>query len=538
MKMLRKVIVLSAALMGAMLGIALTGCEGESHVHEFEWTDTKPATCTVAGERTGTCTHPGCKEVKTEPIPALGHVRVEKTEKKATCKEVGVVRITCSRCNELNETRDIPMLNHIWRDLSTTVADCENPSISHQKCSLCGDERDFENMPALGHDWQGGTVEKEATCETDGLIKDATCSRCGTTKDVEIPHPGHKWTTNQVVKQPTCYEEGTARAICTVCGKSEDIPVEKLPHDWASDYVVDKVPTFTEAGKKSVHCKNKGCPETRDEVVIPMLVEGVPTDYEFRLVHEDGTRANYTGGVITLYDEAGSEAGKGTFTNGICTKSLPPAKYKAVLSDLPEKFGVEESYDIECGAPRTEFKIQTAVLLGTPPRGTKLKVGSIAYEFTVTTTDGEVVYLSDLVAQYKLVMLNFWATWCGPCKNEFPGLSRAYDKYKDSVYVLAMSTEPTDTMAVVKKFKSDNKLSFSMGRDDAGMYNYYNQSNSIPLTVFINSQGVVTMSEVGSKTQSFFEEQFAYYANGGMGTENMADRVLENTEYLPPKEEI
>ena len=60
-------------------------------------------------------------------------------------------------------------------------------------------------------------------------------------------------------------------------------------------------------------------------------------------------------------------------------------------------------------------------------------------DFTMTTYDGTSVTLSEVLKEKEMVLINIWATWCGPCRNEFPFLEEAYQQYKDKVEVLALS---------------------------------------------------------------------------------------------------
>lgn len=124
-------------------------------------------------------------------------------------------------------------------------------------------------------------------------------------------------------------------------------------------------------------------------------------------------------------------------------------------------------------------------------------LGDTVDDFTAVLSDGTEVTLSELLKTKKVVLLNFWATWCGPCQSEFPFLQEAYDLYQDDVAVVALSCDSEDTAEVINQYKVDNNLTtLPMGpvADIAEAFYY----NGIPTTVIIDRFGVVCFQESGS----------------------------------------
>lgn len=84
-------------------------------------------------------------------------------------------------------------------------------------------------------------------------------------------------------------------------------------------------------------------------------------------------------------------------------------------------------------------------------------------DFTATDTDGNTFTLSGALKDRQAVVINLWATWCGPCRNEFPFLEEAYEKYRDKVAFIALSVEDKDTLETIAAYRSEMKLTLPHG---------------------------------------------------------------------------
>ena len=88
-------------------------------------------------------------------------------------------------------------------------------------------------------------------------------------------------------------------------------------------------------------------------------------------------------------------------------------------------------------------------------------------DFTMKTVDGGTFTLSEALKEKQVVLINMFATWCGPCKMEFPEMIRSYEERKDYVDVFAFSHdhENGDSEEKLKKFAEDFKLPFHVTKD-------------------------------------------------------------------------
>ncbi|MBQ6595641.1 MAG: redoxin domain-containing protein [Clostridia bacterium] len=121
-------------------------------------------------------------------------------------------------------------------------------------------------------------------------------------------------------------------------------------------------------------------------------------------------------------------------------------------------------------------------------------------DFTVTTLEGGTFTLSEALRTKRAVLINLWATWCGPCEYEFPYLEQAYEAYADQVAVIALSVEPGDTPEVLKEYAESHGLTFDIGSDTGvGLADLF-MVRGIPTTVLVDRFGNVALVEVGSQT--------------------------------------
>ena len=127
-------------------------------------------------------------------------------------------------------------------------------------------------------------------------------------------------------------------------------------------------------------------------------------------------------------------------------------------------------------------------------------------DFTVNTVNGEPFTLSDALQSHEIVLINLFATWCPPCKMEFPYLEEAWEQSKDRVSVIALSVEPTDTEDALRDYADELGLTFPVGREDGADLSRF-VTEGIPTTLIVDRTGRVAAVEIGAKssTQDFLD---------------------------------
>lgn len=122
-------------------------------------------------------------------------------------------------------------------------------------------------------------------------------------------------------------------------------------------------------------------------------------------------------------------------------------------------------------------------------------------DFSVVTIDGETFTFSEALENHELVLINLFATWCGPCRMEFPYLQEALSQRSDQVAMIALSIEPTDTDEVLREFSAELGIELPManaeGTDLADFVTL-----GIPTTVLVDRTGKVAAVEIGAKTET------------------------------------
>jgi cytochrome c biogenesis protein CcmG/thiol:disulfide interchange protein DsbE len=135
----------------------------------------------------------------------------------------------------------------------------------------------------------------------------------------------------------------------------------------------------------------------------------------------------------------------------------------------------------------------------------------MAADFSWYNREGKKVSLSDF--RGKTVLINFWATWCGPCKAELPDIEAISNEYasKGLVVIGVSEDEGSNLVGKLKSFASQHGLTYQIVIDDNSIADAYGNINAIPTSFLVGKKGEILKSWVGEKDKSYFESTLGKY---------------------------
>jgi thiol-disulfide isomerase/thioredoxin len=145
--------------------------------------------------------------------------------------------------------------------------------------------------------------------------------------------------------------------------------------------------------------------------------------------------------------------------------------------------------------------------------------------FTLTDLDGR--SLSSQEWRGKVVLVNFWATWCLPCRVEIPDLVALQDKYRDSLVVVGISEDEEGMVDEVRKFAAEQKVNYPVAMSTAEIRKVFKGVVALPTTFVINQQGQIEQKHVGLLNKDITEAETRVLA--GLAPDVAVERV-ESTE--------
>jgi thiol-disulfide isomerase/thioredoxin len=128
-----------------------------------------------------------------------------------------------------------------------------------------------------------------------------------------------------------------------------------------------------------------------------------------------------------------------------------------------------------------------------------------APDFTLTSLAGDKISLSDFKG--KIVIVDFWATWCPPCRRGIPDLISIQNKYKNKVAVIGISLDRENTKAGVPSFVKKMGINYPIVYFTDKVINDFGGVNAIPTSFIIDQKGNIVSKMVGLYPKSEYEKQ-------------------------------
>jgi cytochrome c biogenesis protein CcmG, thiol:disulfide interchange protein DsbE len=144
-------------------------------------------------------------------------------------------------------------------------------------------------------------------------------------------------------------------------------------------------------------------------------------------------------------------------------------------------------------------------ILGDAGQSVIPEVGEVAPDFAYTTADGATHKLSELHG--KKVLLNFWATWCGPCRFEMPDIQKAIGESGGAV--VAIGVNKAEEMKQIVAFADELKVTFPLITNQKGDIAARYAAQLLPTSYFINSDGTIALRKTGVMNYSFIKNHLA-----------------------------
>jgi peroxiredoxin len=148
-----------------------------------------------------------------------------------------------------------------------------------------------------------------------------------------------------------------------------------------------------------------------------------------------------------------------------------------------------------------------------------------APEFALKDSNGQTVHLTDYKG--KVVLLDFWATWCGPCKVEIPWFVEFEQQFKDRGFAVLGVSMDEDGWDAVKPYIEDHKINYRVMLGNEQVSDIYGGLDSLPTTLLIDRQGKIASVHIGlSLGKEEFRDDIDHLLGASSASNGRSDALL------------
>lgn len=145
-----------------------------------------------------------------------------------------------------------------------------------------------------------------------------------------------------------------------------------------------------------------------------------------------------------------------------------------------------------------------------PAAAGDVQLNTTAPDFTLSDYDGKQVNLMETARANKITIVNFWASWCAPCRAEMPDLAAVYDKYKNAGLMM-LGINYRETADQVKQYANEGGFTWPMLLTTNDDLRVTYRAMALPSTYFIDSKGLILYVSRGAMTRSQMDTVLAKF---------------------------
>lgn len=211
-----------------------------------------------------------------------------------------------------------------------------------------------------------------------------------------------------------------------------------------------------------------------------------------------------------------------TNEEGIASISVPAFdKYQIFVTDMKPGYTAETSYYTDTTGEEVTVNCITSLIRNTIPNEHQFKLNDILYDFALPTPEGTKISLANELKNKKLVILNFWANYCGPCHAEMPFLQSGYERYKDEISIIGINIgyPAYESNVDVKSVREQYGITFPLVLDtprasDGYMLadHFYNYVQYIPTSIIVDRYGKFAACEtISIQSDAAFDNLISHF---------------------------